>query len=176
MKRAMTGQLALLPAIKRVMDEITEPQLTENGAEGPLANERHILGNAKKLSLFAAGAASQKHMQDLQDQQEIMGALADCISEVYALESCVLRAEKLLAKGGNSAAKRAIVMTQLYAARALQTVEASAKKVISAVAEGDLLRMQMAILRRLSKHEPANTIALSRDLAQHVIKAGRYSL
>src|SRR3954463_5855685 len=176
MKRAMTGQLALLPAIRRVMDEITEPQLTDDGAEGPLSNERHILTNAKKISLFAAGAASQKHMQDLQDQQEIMGALADCIIELYALESCLLRAEKLLAKGGHSAAKKAIAMTQLYAAKALQTVETSARRVISAVAEGDLLRTQMAILRRLSKHEPVNTIALSRDIARDAIHAGRYAL
>jgi butyryl-CoA dehydrogenase len=176
MKRAMTGQLALLPAIKRVMDEITEPQLTDDGAEGPLSNERHILTKAKKLSLFAAGAASQKHMQDLQDQQEIMGALADCIIEVYALESCLLRAEKLLAKSGHSTAKRAVAMSQLYAAKVLQTIEISARKVISAVSEGDMLRTQMAILRRLSKHEPVNTIALSRDIAQHVINAGRYSL
>jgi alkylation response protein AidB-like acyl-CoA dehydrogenase len=176
MKRAMTGQFALLPAIKRVMDEITEPQLTGDGVEGPLSDERHILTNAKRLSLFAAGAASQKHMQDLQDQQEIMGALADCIIELYALESCLLRAEKLLAKGGHSAAKKAIAMTQLYAAKALQTVEISARRVISAVAEGDLLRTQMAILRRLSKHEPVNTIALSRDIARDAIHAGRYSL
>ncbi|MBV9226282.1 MAG: acyl-CoA dehydrogenase family protein [Acidobacteriaceae bacterium] len=176
MKRAMTGQLALLPAIKRVMDEITEPQLASDDAEGPLSNERRILANAKKLSLFAAGAASQKHMQDLQDQQEIMGALADCIIEVYALESCLLRAEKLLARGDGSAAKKAVAMTQLHAVKSLGTVEASARKVISAVAEGDMLRMQMAILRRLSKHEPANTIALSRDIARHAIHAGRYSL
>ena len=176
MKRAMTGQLTLLPAIKRVMDEITEPQLAGDGTEGPLSRERQILSNAKKLSLFAAGVTSQKHMQDLQDQQEIMGTLADCIIEVYALESCLLRAEKLLAKGGSSAAKKAIAMTQLYAAKALQTVEASAKKVISAVAEGDLLRTQMAILRRLSKHEPVNTIAVSRDIARDAVQAGRYSL
>ncbi len=176
MKRAMTGQLALLPAIKRIMDEITEPQLPEDGAEGPLAGLRRMLANAKKLSLFAAGAASQKHMQDLQDQQEIMAALADCIIEVYALESCLLRAEKLLEKGSRSAAKRAVAMTQLYAAKALGVVEASAKKVISAVAEGDLLRMQIAILRRLSKYEPVNTIALSRAVAKDAIQAGQYSL
>jgi alkylation response protein AidB-like acyl-CoA dehydrogenase len=176
MKRAMTGQFALLPAIKKVMDEITEPQLADDGAEGPLSTERRILTNVKKLSLFAAGAASQKHMQDLQNQQEIMGALADCIIEVYALESCLLRAEKLLAKGSHSAAMKAIAMTQLYAAKSFQIVETSAKKVISAVAEGDLLRTQMAILRRLSKHEPVNSIALSRDIASSVVQTGRCSL
>jgi hypothetical protein len=144
--------------------------------EGPLAGERKLLANIKKLSLFAAGAASQKYMQGLADQQEVMGALADCIMETYALESCILRAEKLSAARGEAAAKQAIAMTQYYAAKAMQTVELSARKVIAAVAEGDMLRTQMAILRRLSKYEPADTISLGRQIARHVLAAGRYSL
>src|SRR3954454_4987666 len=87
LKRAMTGQLALLPAIKRIMDEVMSGPSAPEEIEGPLAAEHQLLRNAKKLTLFAAGSASQKHMQALADQQEIMGALADCIAEVYALES-----------------------------------------------------------------------------------------
>jgi len=135
-----------------------------------------MLAQTKKLALFAAGAASQKYMMTLPDQQEVMGALADCIMEVFALESCILRAEKLIAAKGESAAKQAIAMTKYYAAKALQTVELSSRKVIAAVAEGDMLRTQMAILRRLSKHEPADTIAIGRQIAAHVVAAGRYSL
>jgi butyryl-CoA dehydrogenase len=153
------------------MDEVMEVRGAAEDSEGPLAAERKILLAAKKLSLFAAGSASQKHMQDLQDQQEIMGALADCISEVYALESALLRAEKLIGRQGEAAAVNAIAMTRFYAAKAMQTVEASAKKVIAAVAEGDMLRTQMAILRRLAKHEPADTIALGRQIARQVINA-----
>jgi hypothetical protein len=128
----------------------------------------------KKLTLFAAGAASQKYMQGLADQQEIMGALADCISEVYAAESCILRAEKLRAARGDAAARQAILMTQYYMARAAETVERSVKKVIAAVAEGDMLRTQMAIVRRLAKHEPADIIGIGRQIARQVIEAGRY--
>jgi len=67
-------------------------------------------------------------------------------------------------------------MTQYYAAKASETIERSARKVIAAVAEGDMLRTQMAIVRRLSKHEPANTIALGRQIAAHCVGVGRYSL
>ncbi|HEX4810172.1 MAG TPA: acyl-CoA dehydrogenase family protein [Bryobacteraceae bacterium] len=176
MKRAMTGQLSLLPAIKRVMDEVMETRGAAEDADGPLAGERKLLAAAKKLSLFAAGSASQKHMQDLQDQQEIMGALADCIAEVYALESALLRAEKIIGRQGEAAASNAIAMTRYYAAKSIQTVEASAKKVIAAVAQGDMLRTQMAILRRLAKNEPADTIALGRQIAHHVTNAGRYTI
>ncbi len=176
MKRAVAGQLPLLPAIRQLMDEVLSTPNGAGGREGPLAAEHKILAQAKKLTLFAAGSATQKYMQTLADQQEVMGALADCIIEVYAMESCILRAEKLAASKGESGAKAALAMTQFYASKAMHTVELSTRKVIAAVAEGDVLRTQMAILRRLSKHEPADTIALGREIAQHVLTAGRYSL
>ncbi len=176
MKRAVAGQLPLLPAIQRIMDEVMENSAVAGEQEGPLAGERKLLTAAKKLTLFASGVASQKHMQDMADQQEIMGALADCIMEVYAIESAVLRTEKLMAAKSEAAAKNAIAMTRFYAARAIQLVEASAKKVIAAVAEGDMLRTQLAILRRIGKYEVVDVVGLSRQIARHVVATGRYSL
>jgi butyryl-CoA dehydrogenase len=178
LKRAMAGQLPLLQAIKKVMDEVMSGPGSGAGEEreGPLAAEHKMLANAKKLGLFAAGAASQKYMANMADQQEIMGALADCIIQVYAMESCILRAEKLLAEKGAAGAKQALALTRYYAAKAVEAVEISSRKVIRAVAEGDMLRTQMAILRRLAKFEPADTIALGREIAAHVVGAGRYAL
>jgi butyryl-CoA dehydrogenase len=176
MKRAMAGRLPVLAAIKQVMDEVMSPSSSGEEREGPLAAEYKLLANAKKLSLFVAGAASQKYMTALQDEQEVMGALADALIEIYAIESCILRAEKLRASRGDSGAKQAIAMTQYYVARAAERVELAARKVVAAVAEGDMLRTQMAIVRRLAKHEPADTIGLGRRIARHVIGAGRYSL
>ncbi|HZT33564.1 MAG TPA: acyl-CoA dehydrogenase family protein [Bryobacteraceae bacterium] len=174
MKRAMAGQLPLLQAIRQIMDEVMSPSGGEE-FEGPLAAERKLLAGAKKLSLFAAGAASQKYMQGLADQQEVMGALADCIMQVYALESCILRAQKLLATQGGAVA-HAIVLTTYYSVRAFEAIELSARKVIANVAEGDMLRTQMAILRRLAKHDPADAITAGRQIARHVLEAGRYVL
>ncbi len=176
MKRAMAGQLPLLQAIKQLMDDVMSAPGAAPEREGPLSAERRLLAGVKKLALFAAGTASQKYMTGLADQQEVMGALADCIMEVFALESCILRAEKLIAAKGEGAAKQAIALTRYYAAKAGQTVELSSRKVIAAAAEGDMLRTQMAILRRLAKHEPADTIALGRQIAKHVLAAGRYTL
>ena len=176
MKRAMAGQLPLLAAIKSLMDEVMAGPSAVEEREGPLRAEHQLLAHAKKQALFAAGAASQKYMTDLADQQEVMGALADCIMEVFALESCLLRAEKLIAARGAGAARQAIAMTRYYAEKAAQTVELSSRKVIAAVAEGDMLRTQMAILRRLARHEPADTIGLGRQIARHVLAAGKYAL
>jgi alkylation response protein AidB-like acyl-CoA dehydrogenase len=176
MKRAMSGQLPLLGAIKKLMEEVMSPSAAAQEFEGPLAAEHKLLANARKLAMFAAGAASQKYMMGLADQQEVMGALADSIMEVYALESCILRAEKLAAARGESAAKQAIAMTQYYATKAFERVELQSRKVIATVAEGDMLRTQMAILRRLTKHDPANTVALGRQIARNVLEAGRYTV
>jgi len=176
MKRAMAGQLPLLQAIKQLMDEVMSGPSPAEEREGPLAAEHQMLAGARKLTLFAAGVASQRYMQALADQQEIMGALADCIMEVYAMESCILRAEKLAASRGESAAKQAIAMTRYYAAKAMQIIEASVRKAIAGAAEGDMLRTQMSIVRRLSKYEPADTISIGRQIARAVIAAGRYTL
>jgi alkylation response protein AidB-like acyl-CoA dehydrogenase len=162
MKRAMSGQLPLLGAIKKLMDEVMSGPSSADSGEGPLAAERAALANARKLTLFAAGVASQKYMQGLADQQEVMGALADCIMEVYAIESAILRAAK-------SGSRQAAAMTRYYTANAFPKVELAARKVIAAASEGDTLRTQIAILRRLSKHEPADTIGLGRQIASQVI-------
>jgi butyryl-CoA dehydrogenase len=172
LKRAMTGQLPLMAAIKKLMDEVMSPSLGE-APEGLLAAERAVLANAKKVALFVAGTASQKYMQDLANQQEILGAMADIIIEVYAMESALLRAQKI-ATANSEAAALPIAMLQVYMAHAMDIIEARARKVIAAVAEGDMLRAQTAILRRLVKYEPFNTIALRQQIAQKVIEAGRY--
>ena len=173
LKRAMSGQLPLMPAIKKLMDEVLSGA-REDGAEGLLAEERKLVGAAKKIGLFAAGVATQKYMQAIQDQQEIMGAIANMVIETYAMESAVLRAQKLAARNGEAVAANAIAMARVYMAGAMERIESAAKTVIAAAAEGDMLRSQMAILRRLSKYEPFNTIALREKIAQKVIESGKY--
>jgi alkylation response protein AidB-like acyl-CoA dehydrogenase len=176
LKRAMSGQLPLMPAIKKLMDEILSGPGMSDDIEGPLADERKLVTQAKKLGLFAAGSATQKYMQAIQDQQEIMGAIADMTIETYAMESAVLRAQKLVEARGEQEAQHAIAMTRIYLTQAMEKIEAAAKRVIAAVAEGDMLRTQLAILRRLAKYEPFNTIELRQQVAQRAIEVGKYSL
>jgi alkylation response protein AidB-like acyl-CoA dehydrogenase len=176
LKRATSGQLPLMPAIKNLMDEVLAGPSSGDEVEGPLADERKLVASAKKLTLFAAGAASQKYMQAIQDQQEIMGAIADMVIETYAMESAVLRSQKMVEKDGEASAELPIAMTQVYLSQAMEKIEAAARKIIAAVAEGDMLRTQLAILRRLGKHEPFNVIALRQQIAEKIIARGKYTL
>jgi alkylation response protein AidB-like acyl-CoA dehydrogenase len=176
LKRAMSGQLPLMPAIKKLMDEVLAGPSVGEELEGPLAEERKLVAQAKKLGLFVSGAATQKYMQAIQDQQEVMGAIADIVIETYAMESAVLRAQKMAETKSEAAAALPIAMTRVYLSQAMEKIEAAAKKIIAAVAEGDMLRTQLAILRRLAKHEPFNTIELRRQIAGKMIERGKYTL
>lgn len=173
LKRAMSGQLALMPAIKKLTDEIMSGTGSEP-LEGTLAAERTLVSNAKKAGLMLAGAASQKYMMALAEQQEILGAIADMVIETYAMDSVVLRTQKLIDREGESRTQHAVAMTQVSLALSLNKIEAAARKVLAAVAEGDMLRTQLVILRRLFKYEPFNTIALNQQIADRIIETGKY--
>ena len=177
MKRAMNGKLALLPAIKRVMEEAMQPPVLDGASETgqPLAREASALEAVRKMTLFAAGVASQRFMTALQDQQEVMADLADSICQVYALESALLRARKLASVGRGTAAVTA-AMTSLLAEDAMHVAEQCSRRILAACGEGDLLRTQLAILRRLARFTPADSVALSQSVARHCLNAAKYPL
>jgi len=177
MKRALSGQLPLLPAIKKLMDEVTQPLSFDSGSNAGelMAREGEALTSAKKIALFAAGVASQRFMTALQEQQEVMADLADIIMHVYALESALLRARKLAGASAGSA-EAAAAMTGLLADETIALAEQASRRVLAACSEGDLLRTQLAILRRLARFTPADAVALSRTVARHCIQLERYPL
>src|SRR5256885_8614212 len=117
------------------MDDVLSGPSSGEDFEGPLGEERKLVANAKKLGLFVAGAATQKYMQTIQDQQEVMGAIADIVIETYAMESAVLRAQKIVDAQGESVAALPIAMTRVYLSQGMEKIEAASRKVIAAVAE-----------------------------------------
>jgi len=174
MKKAASGALPFMPAMKKLMDEVLGGAAADEAGGGAFAAERKLVANAKKMGLFAAGIAMQKYMQAIQEQQELMGAIANMAIEAYAMESALLRAQKRAAQHGETAVAHSIAMAQVHMAGAMERIESHARKVIAAVSEGDTLRSYMAVLRRLGKHEPYNTVALRQKIAQKVIEAGKY--
>ena len=177
MKRAQRGQLPLMPAIKAVMDAAMQPPSFDfSAASGePLAREAEALAAMKKIALFAAGVAGQRFATGLEEQQEVMADLADIVIEVYALESALLRARKMAANR-RLGAPIAAAMTGLLADSGMALAEQAARRVVAACAEGDLLRMQLAILRRISRLTPVDTVLLSRAVAGQCANAERYPL
>ena len=176
MKRAMGGQLPLIPAAMKLADEILAGPSFEEAPEGVLAAEARVVANAKKMFLQAAGGAVQKFREKLADEQELIGALSNVVMEIYAMESCLLRAQKAAAAKGESAAQTMIDAARVFISDAAERVEHEAKRAIAAIHEGDMLTTQMAVLKRFAKRAAVDTIALRRRVAAAVQSQDRYPL
>ena len=174
MKRAIAGTLPLMAAGAKLQEEILGGSPVEDSSDGPWAEESRIVTGAKKVFLLAAGAAIQKYRDRLADQQEIIGALADIVLEIYPMESALLRAEKAVAARGKDSSAAIVAAARVLLQDGAARIEASARTALAASVEGDMLRTQLAVLRRMIKREPADTIGLRRTVADAVLNANGY--
>ena len=175
MKSALSGNLALLPAAQALMDEVLSPQLGGlDDDDTLLAVEDKLTKNAKKVALMTLGTAAQKYMMKLGDQQEILMGIADIIMDAYAMETAILRARKLAASEGETAAARYLDMTRVFCNDAVERIETRAKSTLAGMSEGDELRTLLAALRRFTKLQPINTIAARQRIADDMIAANKY--
>jgi alkylation response protein AidB-like acyl-CoA dehydrogenase len=156
LKRAMRGRLGLVQAIQALQAEVMS---------GPSPSAAVGTGNAKKVALFCLGVAYQRFQMAIEDQQEILAAITDICMNAFAIESVLLRARRV---------PSASDMAAVFASEAMEIVESSGRAILAASSEGDALRMNLAVLKRLCKHEPVDAIALRRKIAARVLDAGRY--
>ncbi|WP_179151881.1 acyl-CoA dehydrogenase family protein [Oceanobacillus senegalensis] len=173
LKKAMKGELPLLQQAQSLQEELVMKMPEEVGT-GTLEQEKYLLKNAKKIVLFAAGMATQKYMQNIEDEQEILVNLADMVSEVYNMESAILRTEKAINQSGEGSNRQKLLYTQVYVQEAFSRMEADAKETLIAVEEGDTLRMMLASLRKLTRHTPINVIQKKREIAAKIIVEEKY--
>jgi alkylation response protein AidB-like acyl-CoA dehydrogenase len=172
MKRAMKGQIGLIPAAKALQDELMNPSMSFDEDEGLLAMETKLAQNAKKVALMILGTAAQKYMMELQNQQEILLNCADIIMNAYAMETAVLRAKKSAEKGD---AGDQVLMAQVFCNDAIQRIEMTARNTIAGMLEGDDAKMLLVALKRFTKNSsPVNTIAARQKIADRLIEANTY--
>lgn len=173
MKRAMKGQLGIIPAAKALQEEILNPQMSFDEDEGVLTTEIKLAQNAKKIALMILGTAAQKYMMALSEQQEVLLNCADIIIDAYSMETAILRAQKLAEKGD---ASNQIDMASVYCNDAIQRVEAKAKNTLAAITEGDEMKTLLVALKRFTKNNsPINTIAARQRIADALIAANTYT-
>lgn len=169
----MKGELPLLEAAQGLQEELLM-MMPEAIGDGALEQEKHLLKNAKKIVLLGAGLAAQKYMQKIEDEQEILANLADMTAEVYNMEAAILRTEKAINKDGEDKHQLKQLYTEVYVQEAFNRIEQDAKEILIAVEEGDNLRMMLASLRKLTRHDPVNVITKKREIAEKIIDAEKY--
>ncbi|HKN16318.1 MAG TPA: acyl-CoA dehydrogenase family protein [Candidatus Sulfotelmatobacter sp.] len=172
LKRAARGMLPLLDAARAVVlsDAQSGDALAVVVAGDP---ELSLVRNAKKIALLTLGLAFEKHGAKLEQQQEIILNMSDIIMEVFAMESSLLRSRKLAAAGGGANAADAC---SVYLRDAIGRIELSSRTVLSACAQGDELRRNLARLRAYAAHDPANSIDLRRQIARRLLASERYTV
>jgi len=173
-KRAMSGALPLLAAGSKLQEEILAGPQFEEAPTGAWADEERVAAGAKKTFLLAAAAAVQKYREQLAEQQEVVGALANIVMETYAMESSLRRAQKAAAQRGEAASAAMADAARAFIYDATDRVEKEARTALGAVVEGDMLRTQLAVLRRFTKREPVDTVSLRRRVAAAVQAGDRY--
>lgn len=177
LKRAMQGRLPLMQKLQTLQKELTGymPPMDISESTELLEAESKMLEAAKKLFLMAGGTAVQKYMQKVDQEQEILESLSNLMITIYALESALLRAKKTADRRGEAAAQLQIDMTRAYFQEVWSDVEKWAKGVLVATSEGDVLRTQLSIVKKLVRIQPLNTITLKRGIARRIIEAEQYT-
>jgi alkylation response protein AidB-like acyl-CoA dehydrogenase len=166
-KRAVKGTLPLIPAARRLQDELLTPGLAASAGDAPLDAARGAVNAMKRTALMVLGTAMQTYGPSLSDQQEVLTRAADIVIDVYAADSAVLRASAARTPLHEAAAC-------VYVNDAAGRVELGARDALAAMAEGDTLRTLLAALRRLLKVAPVNTVALRRAVAAAVLERRVY--
>ncbi|MBO1909842.1 hypothetical protein J4G37_34250, partial [Microvirga sp. 3-52] len=173
MRKALKGELPLLEKAQGLQEELLMMMPEEIGDEA-LAQEKVLVKNAKKIGLLVAGLAAQRFGTKLEQEQEILVNIADIASNVFGMESALLRTEKAIARNGEEKEKQKILYTEVFCQEAFAEIEKDAKEVLLAAVEGDNQRMMLSALRKLTRSTPYNIIAKKREASEKLIDVERY--
>ncbi|ETT81973.1 acyl-CoA dehydrogenase family protein [Viridibacillus sp. FSL R5-0477] len=173
MKKAMKGELPLLQQAQSLQQELLM-LMPEEIADEPLAQEKYLVKNAKKIALLAAGLAAQKYGPKLDAEQELLVNIANIANQLFAMESTVLRTEKAIARDGLDKASQKLLYTQIFCQEAFEEIEKEAKETIITAVDGDNARMMLSALRKLTRNNPYNVIAKKREASVKLIAAEKF--
>jgi len=175
LKRAMKGEINLFEPAMAVSAELTGVPSFETVDNSELfASEKDVLKKLKKVFLMVGGKAAMALQDKIEDEQEVMMNLADVMIEIYAAESAILRAEKLVGMKGEAACQNQIAMAQVYLSEAVDRIAIAAKEAIGSFTKGDEQKVMLMGLKRYTKADLVDTKTLRRQIADYMIAQGKY--
>jgi alkylation response protein AidB-like acyl-CoA dehydrogenase len=175
MRKALKGELPFLQAAQNLQEELLTMMPYFPDEDAPvLEAEEHYVENAKKIFLMVAGLATQKYGEKMQKEQELLRDLADIAIETFAMESALLRTKKAILKNGEENEQAKIDYTVAFIYESMQKVDALARHALAAIEEGDVLRTQLSVLKKLTRIQPVNEVELKRRIAARIIDAEKY--
>ena len=174
LKKGMKGVLPIQDQAMKAFELLTTPSFEEIDTSQLFAAEKKLIENLKNIFLILAGTAAQKYMDRLKEEQEILLAAADVVIQLFAIESAVLRAEKIYNTAGTLKKELLEAVVKAFTFEALERLTAAAKRGAFYIEEGDNLQMLMAGIRRFTKYNASGLLAAKRLLAKAVIEKEGY--
>lgn len=147
-KKAMKGEIDLLGLAKVV----SKKENDDNTDSALLFEEKNLIKNMKKLFLMVSANAAKKFGRELENQQQILLAMANVLIETYLAESAVLRAEKTSKASGNNRENQH-AMAQLYLFHVVELVQINAREAILSFVEGDEQKAMLDKVFALTKYK-----------------------
>ena len=169
-RRALKGDLPLIPAARRLQDELLAGPSPETRGDAPLAAQTAAVEAFKKVALMAIGLALQRYGEELTEEQEVLIGIADVMIAVACAESALLRASS----ASGPSAPLHVDAAAIFINDAASRVEALARQMLAAMSDGDTLRTNLAALRRLLKVSPIDTVSRRRRIADETVRRGSY--
>ena len=175
LKRALQGRLSLFDEIQKLNNENNVYSFDPTKLDAALLGiQKYMLTTCKKILLISVGAAVNKFLDSLAEEQEVLAMMADIIMEIFAAESGLVRAQKHAAAKGEKKAVYHIAAVKIYMNDMVPKVVHWAKQILVASAEGEHLSDRLAVVDKLSAYPPVDTIKLRRLIAEKVLKTKRY--
>jgi alkylation response protein AidB-like acyl-CoA dehydrogenase len=174
LKRAMQGRLDLMGPAMAVQKELMSIPDFNADDEAPFAKEKKLIDNLKKAILITSGAAVQKLMMKIENEQEVLMNISDMAIETFNAESVLLRVMKIVDQKGETASQSYLDIMHTYLYDAADKVNKSGKDAVNSFAAGDEQRMILMGLKRFTKAEPFNSKDARRRIADKMIAEGKY--
>jgi len=173
-RRASKGTFDLMSTFHQVSKEIEKLEPVSSDDPEGLNAQTKLIEIAKNIGLFVLGTAYNNYEKSLRDEQELIGMISNMIIEIYAMESTLLRSQKMLNGKKPERVMIPIKMTKVLFHDSLEKIGFLARRALEAIENGKLLEKHLNMIRRLMISSPINTVALRRDIADAMIQYGRY--
>jgi alkylation response protein AidB-like acyl-CoA dehydrogenase len=172
--RAMKGEIPLQGEAMKAFESLMTPSFEELDDSVPFAAEKALIANLKQAFLVVAGTGAQKFRDKIKDEQEVLLAIADVAINIFAIESCVLRADKMLPNLSEARRGTVAAAVKTFTFMAAEKSAAAARKAAYYIEDGDTLTMMLSGIRRFTKYDATGLLQSKRTLADAAIEAEKY--
>ena len=174
LRRAAAGELALFEATASAPDLglAAGETLNQTRANVAFSDELLLLRSAKTMTLTSIGAVHKAFGDGARNEQEVIALIAEMVMDVYAIESTLLRTQRLLTDRGIEGTNIQSDITRIFTRDATSRVERAARAIASELED----QKASEALDEIAQRSPIKSIAAHRRIADAVIEAGRYFL